>query len=152
MMGAMSQGPQAALEHREELGLTEAQVTRLETVAAQAEPNHSRAMPQMQALHQQIRQATAGDQFDEAAARAAFERMGALHTEMGLSMLRTQHQTQQILSAEQRAKLRELGGGMMGMEGMMGMMKDCPMMQGGMMGGGMMNQSQGGSMQHHHIN
>lgn len=150
MMGAMAQGPQAALEHRQELGLSNAQMTRLEALTEQSRPDHSRAMQQMQALHQQIRQATSGDQFDEAAARAAFDRMGTLHTEMGLSMLRTQHQTQQILSAEQRAKLQELGGGMMGMHGMMGMMKDCPMMKGGMMGEGMMNGMQDSSAHRMH--
>lgn len=152
MMGAMSQGPQAALEHRKELGLTADQVQRLEALQKSAQPVHMQMMGQMQAIHQEIAQAISGERFDEAAARAAFERMGPLHTEMGLSMLRAQHQTQQILTAAQRARLQELGGGRMGMQGMMGMMKDCPMMQGGMMGGGRMNQGQGGSMQHHHQN
>ena len=147
MMGAMAQGPQAVLEHRQELGLSDAQVTRLEALTEQSRPDHSRAMQQMQALHQQIREATSGDQFNEAPARAAFDRMGDLHTEMGLSMLRTQHQTQQILNAEQRVKLQEFGGGMMGM---MGMMKDCPMMKGGMMGGGMMNGMQDSSAHRMH--
>jgi Spy/CpxP family protein refolding chaperone len=154
MMGAMSQRPQAALEHHEDLGLSETQVSRLQALAEQAAPNHSRAMQQMQPLHQEIRQATTGDQFNEAAARAALDRMGDLHTEMGVAMLRTQHQTRQILTAEQRSKLQEMGGGMMGMQGM-GMMEDCPMMKGGMMGSGMMgsgmmNQGQGSSRQHHH--
>jgi Spy/CpxP family protein refolding chaperone len=140
MMGAMAQGPRAALEHRKELGLSDAQVKRLEALAEQGRPDHARMMQQMRAIHQEIRQATSGDQFNEAAVRAAFDRMGKLHTEMGVAMLRTQHQTRQVLTAEQRARLQELGGGMMGM------MQDCPMMK------GMMGQGQGSSMQHHHQN
>jgi Spy/CpxP family protein refolding chaperone len=150
MMGAMTQGPQAALDHRQELGLSDAQVTRLQAVAEQSRPDHSRAMQQMQALHQEIGQATSGNQFHEVAARAALDRMGDIHTELGLSMLRTQHQTRQILNAEQRAKLQEVGGGMMGMSGMMGMMKDCPMMKDGMMGGGMMQGVQDSSAHRMH--
>lgn len=138
MMGAMGQGPQAALKHRQELGLSAAQVQRLEALAREAGSGHPQAMQQMQAVHQQIRQASQGDQFNEAAVRAGFNRMGELHTEMGVSMMRNQHQTRQILNAQQRSKLQEMGGGMMGMSGMMDMMKDCPMMRGGMMGGGMM--------------
>lgn len=148
MMDSMQQGPGAALEHREELGLSDAQARKLEALGAQSRPEHSRAMQQMQALHQEIRQATSGDQFNEAAARAALDRMGDFHTGMSLSMLRAQHQTRQILNAEQRAKLQEVGGGMMGMSGMMGMMKDCPMMNGGMMGGEMMQDSSTHRMNH----
>lgn len=151
MMKSMQQGPAAALQHEQELGLTADQVRRLEALQESAQPGHMQVMGQMQAIHQEIAQATEGERFDEAAARAAFERMGDLHTEMGIAMLRTRHQTQQILTAEQQEKLSELGGGMMGMHGMMGGMdmKDCPMMKGGMMGGGMMQEGQDSSMQHH---
>jgi Spy/CpxP family protein refolding chaperone len=92
----------------------------------------------MQALHQQIRQATSGAQFDEAAVRAAFDRMGALHTEMGVTIMRARHQARQVLTPEQRERLAKMGGGTMGMHGMMqgkmmgGMdMEHCPMMKGG---------------------
>lgn len=139
MMKSMQQGPAAALQHKQELGLSADQVQRLEALQSSAQPGHMQMMNQMQAVHQQIAQATEGERFNEAAARAAFDRMGDMHTEMGVAMLRTRHQTRQILNAQQRAKLQEMGGGMMGMQGMMGMMKDCPMMKGGMMGGGMMH-------------
>ena len=138
MMGAMAQGPRAALEHRKELGLSEAQVKRLEALAEQAKPDHARMMQQMQALHQEIRQATSGEQFNEAAVRAAYGRMGALHAEMGVSMARTRHEARQILTPAQRQRLEERGSGMMGMHGMMhgGMMggmdmENCPMMKQG---------------------
>ncbi|HEV2150077.1 MAG TPA: Spy/CpxP family protein refolding chaperone [Longimicrobiaceae bacterium] len=139
MMKSMQQGPAAALQHKQELGLTADQVQRLEALQKSAHPGHMQMMGQMQAIHQEIAKATEGERFDEAAARAAFGRMGEMHTEMGVAMLRARHQTQQILTAEQREKLSRLGGGMMGMHGMMmgGMdMKDCPMIK-GMMGGGM---------------
>ena len=150
MMKSMQQGPAAALQHKQELGLTSDQVQKLEALQKSAHPGHMQMMGQMHGAHQEIAKATEGERFNEAAARAAFDRMGDMHTEMGVAMLRAQHQTRQILTAAQRAKLQELGGGMhgtMGMQGMMGMggmdMKDCPMMK------GMMNDGESGSMQHH---
>jgi hypothetical protein len=65
---------------------------------------------------------------------------------MGLSMLRAQYQTGQILSAEQRTKLQEMGGGMMGMHGMM---SGGHMMKGGMMDHGMMQQDSSAHRMHH---
>ena len=102
MMKSMQQGPAAALQHKQELGLSADQVQRLESLQASAHPGHMQMMRQMQAIHQEIARATEGERFDEAAARAGFNRMGAMHTEMGIAMLRSQHQTSQILSAEQR--------------------------------------------------
>lgn len=137
MMGAMAQGPAAALRDREELGLTQAQVQKLETLQAGTEQARTQAMQRMRALHQEIAKATQGERFDEAAARAGFDRMGNLHTEMGVSMLRTRNEVRQLLTPEQRKKLDAKGSGMMGMGGMQGMMggmdmENCPMMQGGM--------------------
>lgn len=131
MRGAMQESPAAVLEHREELGLTAAQVTRLETLREGTQQGSMQGMAQMQSLHQEIAEATEGNVFDEAAARAAFDRMGDLHTEMGVAMLRTRHEVRQVLTPEQREKLAAQSGGMMGMHGMM---QDCPMMMGGMMG------------------
>ncbi len=138
MMQGMAQSPAAALDHRDELGLTDAQVQRLQALRAATEQTHAQAMKGMTALHEQIAGATAGDRFDEAATRAAFDRMGDLHAETGVAMLRTRHRVRQLLSPEQRTKLDELGGGgMMGMGGMMGGMEmpNCPMHGGSMQGG-----------------
>lgn len=137
MMSGMRESPQAALEHREELELTEAQVGRLESLQEGAKPARMQAMERMRAVHEEIAAATAGEAFDEAAVRTAFDRMGDLHTETGVAMLRTRHEVRQILTPEQREKLSELGGGMMNMHAMMQMMggmEHCPMMRGGMMG------------------
>ena len=157
MMGAMRESPQAVLKQREELGLTTAQVQRLEALQERTEQARMPMMERMQAAQQEIRSATEGERFDEAAARAAFDQMGNLHTNMAVAMLRTRDEVRQVLTPEQRNELQEMGGGMMGMGGgmnmmqMMEMMQNCPMMQGGMMEGmdGMrMQGSGGGSMQH----
>lgn len=144
MAGAMAQSPAAVLEHREELGLTDAQVTKLEVLQEGAKQTRMQAMEQMGTIHQEIAGITGDEEFDEAATRAAFDQMGDLHTEMGVAMLRTRHDVRSVLTPEQRENLAELGGGMGGMMGMMQMMgggmmggmnmADCPMMQGGMEG------------------
>jgi len=136
MTGMMTQGPEAALRHKAELGLSAEQAESLETLQRDA-PAHGAMMARMQEIHAKMNAATVGATFDEAAARAAFDEMNALHTEMGIALLRTRHAVRQVLTPAQQDKLAELGRGeMMGsMHGMMGMMKDCPMMKGGMMGG-----------------
>lgn len=142
MMGAMAAGPDAALRHAKELGLTTEQVQRLEALRTDA-PAHGTMMAQMHQIHAKMTSATEGAIFDEAAARAALEEMNAMHTRMGLAMLRSRHAVRQVLTPAQLDKLAELGqggmkGGMHGMTGggmMGGMMRDCPMMKGGMMGG-----------------
>jgi Spy/CpxP family protein refolding chaperone len=158
MMGAMRESPQAVLKHREELGLTAAQVQKLEAFQEGSKQARMQSMERMKALHGEIAAATKGDTFNEAAARVALDRMGDLHTDMAVAMLRTRQDVRQVLTSEQRQKLGEMGGGMMGMGGMMGggMMENCPMMQGGMMGEGMnmegMHHGQGSAskpMQHH---
>lgn len=155
MMQARAEGPAAALEHRDELDLSNEQVEKLEALQEQVAASRGTAMERMKDIHEEIRAATEGERFDEAAARAAFERMGALHTEMGMAMLRARHETHAVLTPEQREKLDELTRSGMGMHGMMGgmqgmmeHMKDCPMMQGGM-GGMQMSPSEGMPMQHH---
>ncbi len=147
MMAAMAGGPDAALRHREALGLSGQQVQLLEALRRSSDPAHTQGMERMRALHQEIRRASEGDRFDEAAVRAAVGRMGELHTEMAVAMLRSQHEVRQILTPEQREKLLKIGSGMMGMHGMMGggMMQDCPMMRGGMGQGSGMNHHEGGA-------
>lgn len=129
MMGAMMQGPGAALAQRKVLGLTDAQAQRIEALRASEAQAMKQPMDRMTALHQRMEALAAAEQFDEGAVRAEFDRMGALHTEMGVVMVRTMHEVRSVLTPEQRQKLAAGSGGGMGMMGMMG----CPMM-GGMMG------------------
>lgn len=138
MMAAMMQGPDAALRQRRELGLTDAQVARLEALRTSRHEAATRAMERMAALHKELGALTGGEQFDEATARGVFDRMGVLHTEMGLAMLRTRQEVRAVLTPEQRKTLSERAGDMMGMmgtqnmmgQGMMRMMNmmSCPMM------------------------
>ena len=136
MMASMQQGPASALQHRQELGLTDDQVVALETLQDETEQVHMRSMERLHDLHQQIAGSGESSHFDEATVRAAFQQMGEVHTEMGVAMTRASHQTRQILTSEQHEALSDLSGGMMGMHGMMqggmsGMsMENCPMMQG----------------------
>lgn len=142
MMQSMAEGPAAALKHRDSLRLSDAQVQRLEAIQARSAAAHRPAMERMKPLHDEINGLAGPGQFDEAAARRVFTRMGALHTEMNVAMLRARHETRETLTADQRTQLGRLGGGMKGMMGMMDMMggemyemmKDCPMMKGGMGG------------------
>lgn len=160
MHQGMAEGPGKALEHRDELGLSAQQVARLEALEARDSAARGPAMQRMMAVHREIAQASEGERFDEAAARTGFDRMGELHTDMGIAMMRTRHEVRSVLTSEQREKLAELGGMMgmhgMDMEGMMGMMggmdmSDCPMMQGGMgMEGMQMQRDSAGDMRHQH--
>ena len=148
-MSAMAAGPAAALEQRQELGLSADQVDRLEALGKQSADAGGAAMAQMKAVHDQAKAATGGDELDEAAARAAFRRMGELHADMAVAMLKARADTRAVLTPEQRTRLEALGakgmgmmrgmmgGGMMkggmgmgGMMGMMGHMGGCPMMGG----------------------
>ena len=136
MMQAMQESPGAVLKRQGELGLSADQVSRLQALERAAGGAPMQGTERMRALHQEIARVTNAERFDEAAARAALDRMGDLHTEMGVAMLRTRHQVRQILTPTQREKLAAQGGGMMGMHRRMmggGMdMENCPMMQGGM--------------------
>jgi hypothetical protein len=58
---------------------------------------------------------------DERAARTAFERMGRVHTEMGLAMLRASHDASAILTPVQRDSLAAIAKRQMPASGMMPM-------------------------------
>lgn len=132
MMSAAMQGPGAAVERREELGLTDAQVGQLEALRARDKQAQSDAMERMVTLHKELSALSAATRFDEAAARSALTRMGALHTDMGLSVLRAAHDVRALLTSEQRKTFAARSGGMGGMMDMMGggmmSMRGCPMM------------------------
>lgn len=156
MMHGMAEGPGAALEHRDALALSEEQVAELEAIEKRTAESRRAVMERMREIHREIHAATEGERFDEATARATFDRVGNLHTEMGLTVLRARHEARAILTAERREKLADLGAqgtgmhGMMGgMHGMMGMMNDCPMMMKNGIGGMRMDGA-GGSHERPH--
>ena len=146
MMAGMSEGPAAILRHKDELGLSAEQVARFESMGARNAQAHEDIVVRMRDMHQQIRATADGERFDEEAVRAAFRRMGEVHADMAVTLLRTRRDARAVLSAEQRAKLAQLTDdghagdagmmhgmkemhGMGGMHGKMEMMKNCPMLQ-----------------------
>lgn len=135
MMSAMMRGSAAALRARDTLRLSATQVGRLEVVQREIAQAHRRMMDSMRVLQPRIVAVTDASRFDERAARSLFDRMGHLHTEMAVSMLRAQHATAGILTPEQRDSLAALGRAHMGMAGMAGRGQagagspGCPMMQ-----------------------
>ena len=137
MMAAARQGPRAALGQRKELALTDAQVTRLEKLAAREKEAQTKPVARMRALHKELGALTSRERLDSTAVRGVLERMGRLHADMGLAMLRAQHETGVVLTPDQRRTLAKGAKGTMGMHGdmeggMMGTegkdMQGCPMM------------------------
>ncbi|HEX5832062.1 MAG TPA: Spy/CpxP family protein refolding chaperone [Gemmatimonadaceae bacterium] len=109
MMVAMMRGPGAALRARDTLHLSSAQVQRLEAAQRQLDQALARMRDSMRVLHPRMAALVDAPRFDESATRAAFERMGRLHTDMGVAMLRAQHETAAILTPRQRDLLTALG-------------------------------------------
>lgn len=120
MMQAMTRGPAAALRARDALHLSSAQVQRLEAAQRQVQQTHARAMDGMRVLHPRLTALAGAPRFDERATRAAFERMGRLHADVGVAMLRGQYDVTQILTPPQRDSLAALGRAQMGAMAMMG--------------------------------
>lgn len=141
MMRSMARGPRAALEHADELALTPDQVGQLEALRDSGADVRTENVDAMREIHQQIEALTSAESFDEAAARATFDRMGSLHGAMAFAAARAASDVRSVLTPDQREALAELSsharGMMHGMEGMGGMMpmmemmRHCPMMGGG---------------------
>lgn len=140
MMSSMMQGPSAALGLRRELALTADQVTRLDALQSALRQSSARTTDSMTALHKEFAAITVAPQLDENGARRLYDRMGSLHTEMGVALLRARFDTRAVLTGQQRTTLENRSKGMMGMHGdmrmgemnmggmRMGNMSSCPMM------------------------
>jgi hypothetical protein len=109
LMPAMMRGPAAALQARDALHLSAAQVQRLQTAQRQIEQSHARAMDSMRVLHPRIAALADAPTLDERAARAAFERMGRLHADVAVAMLRAQREAAAVLTPQQRDSLAAIG-------------------------------------------
>ena len=105
MMSAMMPGPALALQSASALKLTADQRTKLEAARRQLDARSAPTMDSMRVLHTQLMTLAQQPTLDEAAARAAFARMGRVHTDMGLAMLRAVHDANQILTPVQRDSL-----------------------------------------------
>lgn len=105
MMSAMMPGPALALQSASALKLTADQRTRLEAAKRRLDALSAPSMDSMRVLHTELMTLAQQPTLDERAARAAFARMGRVHTDMGLAMLRASHDASQILTPVQRDSL-----------------------------------------------
>lgn len=123
MMSAMMPGPAAALQSASALKLTPDQRTRLEAAKRQVDALSAPSMDSMRVIHTELMALAQQPTLDERAARAAFTRMGRVHGDMGLAMLRGLHDANLILTPVQRDSLaaitkRHMSSGAMPMHGM----------------------------------
>jgi len=109
LMPAMMRGPAAALQLRDTLHLTPTQVQRLQTAQRQVEQAHARAMDSMRVITPRLTALVAAPTLDERAARTAFERMGRLHADVAVAMLRAQRDAAAVLTTAQRDSLAAIG-------------------------------------------
>ncbi len=121
MMSAMTLGPAAALQSATALKLTPQQRTRLDAAKRQLDALSAPSMDSMRVIHTQLMGLAQQPALDERAARAAFARMGRVHTEMGLAMLRASHDVNGILTPVQRDSLAAIAKRHMSMSGAMPM-------------------------------
>jgi len=121
MMSAMMPGPAAALQSATALKLTPDQRTKLEAAKRQLDALSAPSMDSMRVIHSELMALAQQPTLDERAARAAFARMGRVHADMGLAMLRATHDANQILTPVQRDSLAAIAKRQMSMSGPMPM-------------------------------
>ena len=127
MMSAVMHGPAGALRAGTALELTPDQRTRLETAQRRFDAVSVPSMDSMRVIHAQLMALTGQPTLDERAARAAFERMGRVHTAMGVAMLRASREAAGILSTAQRDSLAAIARRQMPPQGTMPMWAGMPM-------------------------
>jgi Spy/CpxP family protein refolding chaperone len=102
MLPMMMNGPTAALRAGSALGISAEQRTRIEAIQRQLDAASKPSLDSMQVIHAQLMVLAQQPTFDERGARAAFDRMGPVHTAMGLAMLRAAYDVSAILTPAQR--------------------------------------------------
>lgn len=107
-MGPGMRGGPAAdlLRMREQLELTDEQVTRLEALRAAPRPSMNQA--DMLRAQADLMDATNGD-INTDKARAAFDRMAKMRTDVQISQLRARQDARNVLTPSQRTKLDAFG-------------------------------------------
>ncbi|HEX7979138.1 MAG TPA: Spy/CpxP family protein refolding chaperone [Gemmatimonadaceae bacterium] len=121
MMSAMMPGPAAALQSATALKLTPDQRSKLEAAKRPVDAVCAPSMDSMRVIHTELMALGQQPTLDERAARAAFARMGRVHTDMGLAMLRAAHDANGILTPVQRDSLAAIMKRRMPMSGPMPM-------------------------------
>ena len=127
MMSAMMHGPAAALGAGSALELTPDQRMRLQTAQRALDAVRAPGMDSMRVIHARVMALTKQPTLDERAARAAFDRMGRVHTEVGVAMLRASGDASGILTSAQRDSLASITHRQMSKPGTMSMGAAMPM-------------------------
>jgi hypothetical protein len=121
MFGAGMSGPAAMLLHREELGLSAAQVQRLEVLAATHKRATEESMPRVLRGVADLMAASSGE-IDIDAASAAYDRLSRTISEMLMTDLRLMKDARQTLTPEQQTRWDAMRDEMGVMRRMMGTM------------------------------
>lgn len=143
MMGGtgMMMGPTPGfiLAQRDALGLTDQQTARLDSLQAQMRERWQAHYATMQGIHQQMADLQQAEKPDLGRYQKFMQQMASSSVDMHVQLARQGQEAFQVLTPEQRSKVR-YGMQLMGRSGVMGGTPTAGMM--GMMGGGVM----GGSM------
>jgi Spy/CpxP family protein refolding chaperone len=109
MLPMMMNGPTAALRAGSALGISADQRTRIEAIQRQLDAASKPSLDSMQVIHARFMVLAQQTTLDERGARAAFDRMGRVHTAMGVALLRAAYDVAAILTPAQRDSLSAIG-------------------------------------------
>lgn len=90
------------------LGLTDAQMTQIKTIRANAHTASEPIAEQIAPLHEQMEALIHASTFNEAAVRALDAKIATLTAELHVIQARTDNASYNLLTAEQKARLAEL--------------------------------------------
>jgi protein CpxP len=91
------------------LNLTDDQKAQMKSLHEKAWADSKPYMEQLRAIHEQMRQLTESGQFNEDAVRALATRQAQAETELTVIRVRTQVAVFNLLTPEQKAKMKEMG-------------------------------------------
>lgn len=101
-------GPEHIARMAEELGLSAEQRTAIEKILADSRAQAQPLMQQMRGAHEAMEALIAAPTFDEAAVRQQAQASSGVMSELAVIHARSRHAMQQLLTPEQREKLKTL--------------------------------------------
>ncbi|UCF40985.1 MAG: Spy/CpxP family protein refolding chaperone [Gemmatimonadota bacterium] len=120
LAGVRAFSPQALIQRKDFLGLTEEQVARLEQLGEELQGVHDQAVEEARSSHEALREAWQADQPDAEAVRRYARQAMEAHQAAQLAMVGSAAQAKALLSPEQQGKMqgwmegRRQGGQMRG--------------------------------------
>jgi protein CpxP len=91
-----------------QLDLTDAQRTQMKDILTKEKPTVHPLYLQLEQAHHQMRQLTENGTFDEAQVRAVATQQSQVMTELAVQQARIQSELIQVLTADQKAKLKDI--------------------------------------------